>query len=166
MNYTAPKCDYKYEYAYVYGGFTLFETLLVLSLASIIGTLTLTNGISYFNRSMAGIDRAELVAAFREARAEAQNSSNYYGVHVTNAGFVLFEGESYASRKQINDSTFTFITPEVLSSTSSQDTIFEPLSADLQTQNSQSDIVSLIGNDYRTEVIEVLQHGSILSTIL
>jgi prepilin-type N-terminal cleavage/methylation domain-containing protein len=147
-------------------GFTLIEMMLVLSLASIVGSLTITNGITYYDHSLAAIDRAQMVTAFREARAEAQNGSNPYGVFLTNSGFVIFQGTSYGSRLDTYDRAFTFLTPEILSATSSLEAVFSASSADTQVADSSSLIFSVTGTDHRTELLQVLSEGSILTSTL
>ncbi len=100
----------------VSNGFTLIETLIVLSLVIVIGSFALCVPFDSYRGSSFRTDRATLIAALQHARAEAMEDEcegsacvfgRSFGVFVLPDRYVIFQGDSYESR----DSTYDEVVP-------------------------------------------------------
>jgi prepilin-type N-terminal cleavage/methylation domain-containing protein len=98
-------------------GFTLIEMLMVISLMTICAGLALSGGIDTYSRALARSDRALLMGALREARAESMagvcngqfcTGPVPHGVFVSPKLLTIFEGSSYAARSLSADARIPF----------------------------------------------------------
>ncbi len=91
-------------------GFTLPELLIVLGIIALIAVLTVPTGISFLQTQTLNDVAGDLKHTLRLAQAYAffQKNDDSYGVKIFSNNYVLFEGDSYATRKQDIDQVFAF----------------------------------------------------------
>lgn len=89
-------------------GLTLTEVLIVVGILTIIFGFTIAVGLNFYSSESIIAERDDLVGLLRTARGQAMNDvdESNHGVYVGASQYVLFEGNSYASRKQDFDSVF------------------------------------------------------------
>ncbi|MBI4084991.1 MAG: hypothetical protein HY432_00585 [Candidatus Liptonbacteria bacterium] len=90
-------------------GFTLFEILLVIGLITAMFALGLLFNIDLYRQKILGAERDTIVSVLKKARSEAQNNVNqsphgvYFGL---TSNYVVFQGDTYASRDAAQDELF------------------------------------------------------------
>lgn len=86
-------------------GFTLTEALIVIALSAAITFFTLPIALRFYQNQVVVDTAQSLKALLRRARsnAAAQRNDSRFGVRVQTAEFVLFQGDSYASRTASED---------------------------------------------------------------
>lgn len=107
--------------------FTLIEILLVVSIFAILVAFTAPLGIDFYGNQQMDSDSAALVSALRSAQLKAMSAENdsSFGVYLTNSGYTLFKGNSYASRDGRYDEIREFSPSNALSGL--QEIIFSKL---------------------------------------
>lgn len=90
-------------------GFTLVELLLVIGLMLIIGVFMFPLGISFYRSQMANEAVEGIQSALRQAQTFAITGKHdsSFGVKFFADSYLLFEGESYASRNTTEDELFS-----------------------------------------------------------
>jgi prepilin-type N-terminal cleavage/methylation domain-containing protein len=116
-------------------GFTLIEVLLVLALVSMIVGLTLFFDVNSYRGDAFHAERNILVVALQSARADALNNINQsrHGVAINPdgySGYVIFEGNEYASSDSAQRKEIPASYPITLDSTSPNEVVFKQLSGD------------------------------------
>lgn len=88
-------------------GFTLIELLLVIVLLSLLVVTVIPISLRFFKLQTVSDTSVELVELLRTAQmfARTQRHDSAYGVKMLDNTFVLFEGESYATRITSEDSS-------------------------------------------------------------
>lgn len=88
-------------------GFSLIELLLVIAGTVIIAALTLPVGIRFFQTQQLDEATSNILNTLRKAGSQAKFSKNdsAFGVKFLSGSYVLFQGNSYASRTQSEDET-------------------------------------------------------------
>lgn len=89
-------------------GFTLLETLLVLSILSALVFLTAPIGLTFYQTQ--ALDEATLstIETLRRAKFNAifQRNDSAFGVKFMSDSYTLFQGDSYTSREENEDELF------------------------------------------------------------
>ena len=116
-------------------GFTLIEVLVVIGLLTVIFGSSLFFDVNTFRGDAFRAERANLVTALETARADALNNINQskHGVAINpsgTAGYVIFEGENYATSRLITRVTIPAAYKISLASTSPSEVVFSQLSGD------------------------------------
>lgn len=95
-------------------GFTLIELMLVMGLILIIGLLTSSVGISYYQSQILSETTDTLVSVLRQAQGLAQSGKNNsaFGVFISEDSYVMFEGSDYVSRLSDLDLVFS-VSPNI-----------------------------------------------------
>lgn len=90
-------------------GFTLVELLLVIALMLIVGVFMFPLGISFYRSQMTNEAIEGIQSALRRAQTFAITGKHdsSFGVKFSESSYVLFEGESYASRITSEDELYT-----------------------------------------------------------
>lgn len=89
-------------------GFTLIEVVLVIALLVLVFSFTLGVGSEfYFSQSLVA-ERDSLVNLLRRTRTRAMSNINQsdHGIFIDASQYIIFEGDSYASRDSELDETF------------------------------------------------------------
>jgi len=89
-------------------GFTLIEVIVSLALFIVLLGLFLPVALSYLSASHLADTTTGVQSALREAQAKAkwQKNDQSFGVKFLSDTYVLFQGESYASRDESEDLIF------------------------------------------------------------
>jgi len=89
-------------------GFTLLELMLVVALGTVITALTVPVGIRFFQTQSLDESVDTLLSNLRRAEAQAmfQKNDSAFGIKFLTDSYVLFQGNSYASRIQSEDESF------------------------------------------------------------
>jgi type II secretory pathway pseudopilin PulG len=89
-------------------GFTLVEILLVAAAAILIAALTMPIGIRFFQTQTLDETSRGIKETLRRAQNQAVFAKNdsAFGVEFLSGSYVLFEGDTYASRVQSEDESF------------------------------------------------------------
>jgi prepilin-type N-terminal cleavage/methylation domain-containing protein len=110
-------------------GFSLLETVIVLSILSCLILLEIPTSLSSYLNLLQQSDLQLFVSALTEARAQALfdvcknpkcTAPPAHGIFFTSTQLVIFEGASYAGRYGSADIALTFSTPETISASSSE----------------------------------------------
>ena len=145
-------------------GFSLIETLVVISLLAFIADLGLADGIAQLERVTPRSDYQLVLAALREARARSMsnhciiapcNQPTAHGVFISPQQLTIFEGARYAARQTQTDLVIPFSMSETLSN--SREIVFAAITGDVSANTS----LSLTGNDHRTRSISINTEGAI-----
>ncbi|MEK7546799.1 MAG: type II secretion system protein [Patescibacteria group bacterium] len=92
------------------GGFTLWEILIAIGLMGILFSLGLIFSMDFYRQKILGAERETIAAVLKRARNEAQNNVNqsnhgvYFGLSLS---YVIFQGNTYASRNNAYDEIFS-----------------------------------------------------------
>ncbi|PIR37988.1 MAG: hypothetical protein COV34_02785 [Candidatus Zambryskibacteria bacterium CG10_big_fil_rev_8_21_14_0_10_42_12] len=87
-------------------GFTLLEILITLGIIGLLAFIGIITGVDTYKRYLTRSDIDSAAVLLQKARSSAINNigNTSHGVHVGNTGeFVLFRGNSYASRDTTYD---------------------------------------------------------------
>ncbi len=89
-------------------GFTLVELLLVIALMLIVGVFMFPLGISFYRSQMANEAIEGIQSALRRAQTFSMTGKHdsSFGVKFFEDSYLLFEGESYASRDTSQDELY------------------------------------------------------------
>ena len=91
-------------------GFTLLEVMIVIAILAVVMGATMSSGFGFYTSQSLMGERDGLVSLLRHARGRAMNNTNQsnHGVYVSTSTnqYVLFQGDSYASRAQDYDIPF------------------------------------------------------------
>jgi prepilin-type N-terminal cleavage/methylation domain-containing protein len=114
-------------------GFTLIEVIIVIGIISILGGLSLFIDLNSYRGDAFRAERAALVTALQTARADALNNinENRHGVAIHPSGYngyIIFEGDSYASSTHLLDEKMESSYSVDISSTSPSEIVFDQLS--------------------------------------
>ena len=114
-------------------GFTLIEVLLVLAVISMIVGATLFFDVNGYRGDSFRAERNNLVVALQSARADALNNVNQHkhGVAINPAGYkgyVIFEGDTYASSDVTSRKDIPASYPVTLDVSSPSEVVFSQLS--------------------------------------
>lgn len=84
------------------------EVLIVVGILAVVFAFAIGVGINFYGGQAVVSERDTLVNVLRAARGRALNNfdESSHGVFIAAAQYVLFEGNSYASRNQDFDSVF------------------------------------------------------------
>lgn len=119
-------------------GFTLIEITIVLALVGLIAALALPVSLGSYRRYIAASGRDDLLTLLRHARAQAMagvcegdacTGAAAHGVAIEDGAYVLFQGETYATRDP--DQDIAFDTDGTAYSSGLREVVFEPLSGDV-----------------------------------
>jgi len=93
-------------------GFTLTEVLIVIGIALFISGLTIPVGVRFFQVQTLDETAVSLMETLRRAHNHAvfQKNDSDFGVKILSDSYVLFQGDSYASRTQSEDENFILST--------------------------------------------------------
>jgi prepilin-type N-terminal cleavage/methylation domain-containing protein len=91
-------------------GFTLIEVLIVMGLFVLLLAFVVPIGLSFYQSQITDETALELASAFDRARSDARlgKSESAYGIKVLSDRYVLFRGDSYATRVSVEDMTTMF----------------------------------------------------------
>lgn len=114
-------------------GFTLIEVLVVLSIITVLVSVSLFFDVSSYRGDAFRAERNVLVVAMQTARADALNNINQemHGVAINPAGYdgyVIFEGNDYASSNPLLRTEIPAIYPVMLDASSPGEVVFTQLS--------------------------------------
>lgn len=137
-------------------GFTLTELLLVIGIMLIIAIFTSPIGISFYQTQLLNETSDGLTSALRSAQSFARSGkhNHSFGVRILSDSYVLFEGDSYASRVVGEDDIFHISGTVVLSG------IDEIVFSALDGKPNVVGIIS-ISSGSRGREIEILTSGNI-----
>ena len=90
-------------------GYTLVEVLIVLAILTVIFGFAIEAGSNFYGGQSLSAERDSLTNLLKTARNQAMNNidESSHGVYIVADKYILFEGNSYAARKQDFDSVFT-----------------------------------------------------------
>ena len=85
-------------------GFTLAETLMVVSITIMVSAITMFSFSAYGSTEAISKDQAKVVSVLEKARALTLNSynSSQYGVHFASSTVTIFTGVTYSSSTPSN----------------------------------------------------------------
>lgn len=148
--------DTPYQYSYKKRGFTLIELVLSVAVLSIILLISIPLTQRYVVRNdmevLSNIIVQDLYRAQNLARA-GENNGNW-GVYLQGGSATVFQGDSYASRNQAKDETYSFSSSITIAG--QQEYVFAKFSGRLSVPGSTT---LTINNDSR--VISVGSNGVI-----
>lgn len=116
-------------------GLSLIETLTVVGLLALFAGTGVFMGLDAYRSSSFHSEKNTLVALLQQARARSMNSictgaacadAKPHGVAIFAGQYVLFQGESYATRDTAND--YRVATGPAFSFTGLSEVVFDPLS--------------------------------------
>ena len=143
-------------------GFTLIEIILVIAIASVIASITVS-AFSRFNRAIAiRKDAEKIVSILNKARSNtiAARSGSQYGVHFESGRVVMFVGNIYSALAPTNE-PLKFQSPVSASTISlaggGSDVVFERLTG--ITSNFGFVILSLTGEPLVTRRVNISSNG-------
>ncbi|MCW1930560.1 MAG: prepilin-type N-terminal cleavage/methylation domain-containing protein [Candidatus Kerfeldbacteria bacterium] len=110
-------------------GFTLLELLLSVAMIAILTSMVIPFSRSYYTKNGLSLATDSTVQAIRQAEhyARAQINDTQWGVYVTTGRIVVFSGNTYATRVEVEDITFEISNTITISGTS--EFVFEKLTA-------------------------------------
>jgi Tfp pilus assembly protein PilV len=116
-------------------GFTLVETLVVVSITVIITAMMMVSFKTYNTSEALSKDQAKVVSALERARSLTINSfnSSEYGVHFASTSVTIFKGSTYSSSDVNNIVTILHPLVQVKSvnvAGGSMDVVFEQLTGE------------------------------------
>lgn len=111
-------------------GFTLVETLVVIAILTIIGTITPVLGMNGIRSESFSSEIDKLATLLQKARLQAQNNLNQsnHGLLIDTENqkhYILFEGVSYAQSDKSKNAEFKIEYPIQISESSYKEIIFE-----------------------------------------
>ena len=86
-------------------GFTILEVMLVIGVLALLFLIGVPLTFNFYLNYELTTERDNFIAIHQQARNAAMTGEGGtdHGVYITNDGYVLFEGESYASRSTDRD---------------------------------------------------------------
>mgnify|MGYP003393241446 CR=1 FL=1 len=126
-------------------GFTLIEILVVLGIITIIGSISIIMGVDDYRRQLFRSDRDVLITALQHARAQSVSNiclgdgcdnGKPHGVYISDDEYIMFQGESYATRDTDVDAVID--ADSDIEQSGISEVVFEQLSGDV---SSPGDIV-------------------------
>lgn len=144
-------------------GFTLIELLVVVGLITVLMSLTLFFDIHSFRGDAFRSERDTLISTLQTARANALNNINQsrHGVKINPSGYqgyVLFEGDTYATSDPISRKHIPSVYAVTLEGTSPDEVVFSHVSGDA---NYDGAIVLIDPYRLVTTGIQINHEGSI-----
>lgn len=144
-------------------GLTLIETLVVVSILTMLAGASLFFDVNNFRGTAFNSEMANLATALQTARANALNNVNQseHGVAINPTGyvgFVIFEGSSYATRDTARDSKIPSMYTIAVEPSSPTEVVFTQLSGiaspagDLTLRDPQRDMTRTIGINYEGRI--------------
>lgn len=124
------------------GGFTLIEALVVMGILSMLGGLGLFLNLDTYRSLMFRSERDTLISAILKARSQSMNNmcigtgctdGKAHGVYVTKGKYVIFQGQSYATRDTSVDEAIYAQNDTVGFSSPSYEVVFAQLSGSVTT---------------------------------
>ncbi len=109
-------------------GFTILETVLVIGIMAIIFSIGVPITFDFYINYELTTERDNLVSIYQQARDSSMSGEGglAHGVYLTNNGYVLFEGSSYADRLVERDIVFS--RNDLIEVIGPTETVFEALS--------------------------------------
>lgn len=137
-------------------GFTLIEIGIVFAIFALIAGLGLPLGIDAYRNYLLTSETRNIISILRRAENLAFSNSynSAYGISFQPDRFVIFQGESYATRNSIFDENYLKTTGITASST--PEIIFSPLSG---LPNSSTTII--LSNGIRSQAVSINSQGVI-----
>lgn len=142
-------------------GYTLIEVLIVVAIVAVVVGMSMVIGFNAVPQTNVASERDLLVSYLISARgrAIANVDQKAQGVRVTPTTLVIFEGSVYASSSSNRTITRTSnITIKDQTGTTTFDTIFKQLSADLLTSTST---ITLSESGTDDQIVTVNQFGGL-----
>jgi prepilin-type N-terminal cleavage/methylation domain-containing protein len=89
-------------------GFTLLEILIVIGVSLILFYLIIPVGLDFYKSQQLENETGMIVQTLKKAqlKAMAAESDSKFGVYINNDNYILFRGNSYASRNNQYDEVF------------------------------------------------------------
>lgn len=137
-------------------GFTLVEVMLVMALTFVVGVFVSPVGVSFYKSQLLNETSDGLVSALREAQSLSMSGKDNqaFGIYMGEGEYVVFTGDTYASRIVSEDLVFPFATS--VSITGPSEVTFSKLTGEPSYEGAL--IVSLGDKERR---IEILGSGNI-----
>lgn len=137
------------------GGFTLIEVMLSIAILAILLSLGAPMFLSYIKRNDLAVAENILVHDLYRAQSQSRNSnsSDSWGVYVTNGGITLFRGASYSSRYPADDQRYEL--PSSITVSGTNEYVFSEFSGLPQNIGS----TSLVSNNGDTASISLNSKG-------
>jgi len=137
-------------------GFTLLELLLVIGAAILIAAFTIPVGVRFFQNQILDETTSSILGALRRAQNQAisQKNDSVFGVKFLSGSYVLFQGNSYGSRIQSEDESFSL--PGGITTAGIEEVVFAKLTG---IPNTTGTLTIISGNDSQT--LNINAQGSI-----
>lgn len=105
-------------------GFTLFEIIIVMSLAVLLAIIAVPLSMNLFRSQQLMTTTGTVLSTLRHARSQAvfQKNDSSFGVKFLPESYVLFQGSSYATRVQ--DEDVLFLIPATVSVSGISEVVF------------------------------------------
>jgi prepilin-type N-terminal cleavage/methylation domain-containing protein len=89
-------------------GFTLLEILIVVGISLILFYLIIPVGLDFYKSQQIDNETRIMVQTLKRAQSKAMaaESDSKFGVYINNDNYILFRGDSYASRNSQYDEVF------------------------------------------------------------
>lgn len=95
---------------YVCAGFTIPELIIVLGIIAALAVLTIPLGVNFYREQLLDETAQDILLALRRAQNQAvtQRSDSKFGINFSAEPgvYILFQGDSYATRLQAADEKF------------------------------------------------------------
>jgi len=104
--------------------FTLVETLFVIGIFSILVIFTLPLSLDFYKKYQLNVYTEELIQALRRVQLKSMSieQDSKFGIYLTEKNYVLFRGNSYATRETQYDETFDL--PQAINSSGLSEIVF------------------------------------------
>ncbi|MDO8663472.1 MAG: prepilin-type N-terminal cleavage/methylation domain-containing protein [Candidatus Wildermuthbacteria bacterium] len=124
--------------------FTLFEILIVLGILAILASLTLPMGLEFYRSQQLEASSQGIVQALRKVQFQAisQERDSSFGVYLAGHNYILFQGNSYASRDSGYDEVSDI--PQILNVSGLAEAVFSKLEG---IPNATGDIILASGGN-------------------
>lgn len=135
-------------------GFTLIELLLVVAITLAVSSFMFPLSISFYRMQMLDETEESIASLLRKAQTFSVTGKNdsAYGVKILDDAYVLFEGETYASRDAAKDEAYPFASTISVSGLS--EVTFLPFSG----EPTATGTVHIVLGD-KTAVVSVISSG-------
>lgn len=103
-------------------GFTLIEVLLVIALGTVLTALALPVGFRFYQFQVADEAATGVLSALRNAESHARlgREGSSFGIKFLPASYVVFQGDTYATRLVARDELFSLPTDTDIISTADE----------------------------------------------